>query len=131
MKWRKVMAFALALSMVAGQAVCAAPAAEATAEAAETASNTSADYTDPWTNANVPQQTSKTTSDVDKIKFTHKEWTGTTYTDVDGNSVKAADVYDINREEASSFASTSVVYDTVDKAITGAKEYKKEASSGL
>ena len=76
MKWRKVMAFALALSMVAGQAVCAAPAAEATAEAAETAetaSNTSADYTDPWTNANVPQQTSKTTSDVDKIKFTHKE----------------------------------------------------------
>ena len=131
MKWRKVMAFALALSMVAGQAVCAAPAAEATAEAAETAetaSNTSADYTDPWTNANVPQQTSKTTSDVDKIKFTHKEWTGTTYTDVDGNSVKAADVYDINREEASSFASTSVVYDTVDKAITGAKEYKKEAS---
>ncbi|MDD6065260.1 MAG: hypothetical protein PUD04_01630, partial [Firmicutes bacterium] len=128
MKWKKVMAFTLALSMVAGQAVCAAPAAEAAAVTAETASNTNASYTDPWTSTNVPKQTSKTTSDVDKIKFTHQEWTGNTYDDVDGNSVKAADVYEINREEASSFASTSVVYDTIDKAITGAKDYKKDAS---
>ena len=128
MKWRKVIALALALSMVAGQALCAAPAAEAAAATAETASNTNASYTDPWTNTNVPTQTSKTTSDVDKIKFTHQEWTGNTYDDGDGNSVKAADVYEINREEASSFASTSVVYDTIDKAITGAKDYKKDAS---
>ena len=71
MKWRKVIALALALSMVAGQAVCAAPAAEA-AVAAETASNTNASYTDPWTSTNVPKQTSKTTSDVEKIKFTHQ-----------------------------------------------------------
>ena len=128
MKWRKVMALTLALSMVAGQAVYAAPTAEATAQAAETASNTNASYADPWTNVNVPKQTSKTTTDVDKIKFTHKEWTGTTYTDVDGSSVKAADVYGINTEEASSFATANVVYDTVDKAITGARDYKKEES---
>ena len=38
---------------------------------------------------------------VDKIKFTHKEWTGTAYTDVDGNQVNAEDVFGINREEAS------------------------------
>ena len=31
-------------------------------------------------------------------------------------------------KEASIFASTSVVYDTVDKAITGAKDYNKAVS---
>ncbi|MBQ4556169.1 MAG: DUF4981 domain-containing protein [Clostridia bacterium] len=40
------------------------------------------------------------TSDVDKVKFTHKEWTGTDYTDVDGNSVTGEDVFGINREDA-------------------------------
>ena len=38
---------------------------------------------------------------VDKVKFTHKEWTGTSYTDVDGNQVRAEDVFGINREDAS------------------------------
>ncbi len=38
---------------------------------------------------------------VDKVKFTHKEWTGTVYTDVDGNQVHAEDVFGINREDAS------------------------------
>ena len=38
---------------------------------------------------------------VDKVKFTHKEWTGTSYTDVDGNQVNAEDVFGINREDAS------------------------------
>ena len=40
-------------------------------------------------------------ADVDKVKFTHKEWTGTAYTDVDGNQVKAEDVFGIAREYAS------------------------------
>lgn len=40
-------------------------------------------------------------ADVDKIKFTHKEWTGTDYTDVDGNEVTGEDVFGIAREEAS------------------------------
>ena len=38
---------------------------------------------------------------VDEVKFTHKEWTGTAYTDVDGNQVRAEDVFGINREDAS------------------------------
>ena len=38
---------------------------------------------------------------VEKVKFTHKEWTGTSYTDVDGNQVNAEDVFGINREDAS------------------------------
>lgn len=118
MKWRKVMAFSLAASMIAGQAVSAAPAAEAASESAlqtqaDSKSNTNASYTDPWTKTAVPNQAAKVTSDVDKTKFTHKEWTGETYTDVDGNQAKAADVYGINTEPASTFATTNVVYDSV------------------
>lgn len=133
MKWRKVMAFSLAASMIAGYAVSAAPAAEAASESAlqtqaDSKSNTNASYTDPWTKTAVPNQAAKVTSDVDKTKFTHKEWTGETYTDVDGNQVKAADVYGINTEPASTFATTNVVYDSVDKAIKGAKDYDKAAS---
>ncbi|MEF2686559.1 MAG: glycoside hydrolase family 2 TIM barrel-domain containing protein [Lachnospiraceae bacterium] len=133
MKWRKVMAFSLAASMIAGQAVSAAPAAGAASESAlqtqaDSKSNTNASYTDPWTKTAVPNQAAKVTSDVDKTKFTHKEWTGETYTDVDGNQVKAADVYGINTEPASTFATTNVVYDSVDKAIKGAKDYDKAAS---
>lgn len=133
MKWRKVMAFSLAASMIAGQAVSAAPAAEAASESAlqtqaDSKSNTNASYTDPWTKTAVPNQAAKVTSDVDKTKFTHKEWTGETYTDVEGNQVKAADVYGINTEPASTFATTNVVYDSVEKAIKGAKDYDKAAS---
>lgn len=133
MKLRKVMAFSLAASMIAGQAVSAAPAAGAASESAlqtqaDSKSNTNASYTDPWTKTAVPNQAAKVTSDVDKTKFTHKEWTGETYTDVDGNQVKAADVYGINTEPASTFATTNVVYDSVDKAIKGAKDYDKAAS---
>ena len=40
-------------------------------------------------------------SNVDKTKFTHKEWTGTHYTDVDGNEQVAEDVTGISREAAS------------------------------
>ena len=77
MKWRKVMAFSLAASMIAGQAVSAAPAAEAASESAlqtqaDSKSNTNASYTDPWTKTAVPNQAAKVTSDVDKTKFTHK-----------------------------------------------------------
>lgn len=44
-------------------------------------------------------------ADVDKIKFTHKEWTGSDYIDVDGNQVSGEDVFGINREDAT----TSVI----------------------
>ena len=37
---------------------------------------------------------------VDKEKFTHKEWMGIEYTDIDGNNVKGENVFGINREEA-------------------------------
>ncbi len=40
-------------------------------------------------------------TDTDSKKFTHKEWTGTSYTDLNGNKKNAEDVFGINREEAS------------------------------
>lgn len=77
-----------------------------------------------YTNSNLPDLTSIKDASVDKeVKFTHNEWTGNTYTDVDGNSVKAADVYAINRKEASVTSLSSVSYDSVDKAIVGARDY--------
>ena len=123
MKWKKMLAFTLALSMFGSTAVYTAP---MQAKAAET--NTNSAYQDPWKNSNIPSLISKKDSNVNEGKFTHQEWTGNEYTDVDGKWVKAADVYEINREEASMFASASVIYDTVDNAITGARDYRKDAS---
>lgn len=39
-------------------------------------------------------------ADVNKTKFTHKEWTGTDYRDVEGKDVTGEDVFGINREDA-------------------------------
>lgn len=128
MKWKKIVSGVLAFSMVAGSVMNAAPISVSAATESRAASNTADGYKDPWTKAALPQMASKESGNVDDAKFTHKEWTGTTYEDVNGNTVKGADVYDINREEASMFASTSVIYDTVDKAINGAVNYNKAAS---
>lgn len=128
MKWKKIISGVLAFSMVAGSVVSAAPIAVSAANESRTESNTADGYADPWTSAPLPQMESKVSGNVDGLKFTHKEWTGTTYEDLDGETVKAADVYGINREEASMFASTSVIYDTVDKAVDGAVNYHKAAS---
>lgn len=127
MKWKRVLSSVLAFTMVVGSVVNAAPLSAGAAER-ETATNTEADYQDPWTSTSIPHMDSKRSDNVNAEKFTHKEWTGTTYNDADGKSVKAAEVYGINREEASMFATTSVVYDTVDKAIDGAKNYNKAGS---
>ena len=59
-------------------------------------------------------------------KFTHKEWTGTTYTGLDGSEENAWDVVGINREPA---ATSTVPYESVDKAVTGAVDYAKDQSA--
>lgn len=117
---RKVLAFALAVVMSAGSIGYAAPACTAYASQAGNGI--------PWTDAAAPVLDAKKSGNVDTLKFTHKEWTGTEYTDVGGTAVKAAEVYGINREEAGMFASTSVVYDSLEHAITGARDYKKAES---
>lgn len=128
MKWKKALSAAIAFSMTACLAVYAVPVPVNAAGEEKAAANTASDYQDPWTNAAGSKRDAKVSSNVNDTKFTHKEWTGTEYTDISGASVKAADVYGINREEASMFATTSVVYDTVDKAVAGARNYDKAAS---
>ena len=63
---------------------------------------------------------------VDKVKFTHKEWTGTTYTDVDGNQVKAEDVFGINREDASV---PRIPYPDADSAAEAVWDYNARENS--
>ena len=58
------------------------------------------------------------------VAFSGKEWTGQT-----SGGVQNVDVFAVNREKASSFATSSVIYDSITKAKTGAREFKKDASS--
>lgn len=65
-------------------------------------------------------------ADVDKIKFTHKEWTGTDYEDVDGNQVTGEDVFGINREDAT----TSLIpYQDVSAAANAVWDYNARTKS--
>ncbi len=64
----------------------------------------------------------------DKAKFTHQEWMGIDYTDTHGNQVKGSEVYNINVKDASITSTSSVSYDSVEAAITGARDYRKDAS---
>ena len=131
---KKNLKRAIAMCMSAAVAFGMTPAA-ATYEVSASSDFTSmaANVVDGWTtytNNNLPSLESIKDASVSKeTKFTHDEWTGNTYTDVDGNSVKAADVYAINRKDASVTSLSSVSYDTVDKAIAGARDYAKEQSS--
>lgn len=78
MNWKKVLSSVLAFSMVASTVAYAAPiTAQAAGESREAASNTEEGYQDPWGDAAAPGLEAKKSPDVDKIKFTHKEWTGT------------------------------------------------------
>lgn len=65
-------------------------------------------------------------SDVEKVKFTHKEWTGTDYTDVDGNSVTGEDVFGINREDATV---PRIDYQSVSAAANAVWDYNAREDS--
>lgn len=62
----------------------------------------------------------------DEKKFTHKEYMGIDYIDVNGNSVRAVDVFGINREEATT---STVAYQDIESARLGALNYEKERSN--
>ena len=83
-----------------------------------------------YSNYNMPDLTSIVDKSTEKdVKFTHNEWKGTNYTDVDGNQVKGAEVYRINTKDDSVTSTSSVSYDNVGTAFTGAKDYNKAASA--
>lgn len=84
----------------------------------------------PWTSEQLPQlQAVKDGSTAKTKKFTHEEWTGKqNIKDADGETVNAADVYRINVQDASSSTTHAVPYQSVEKAVEGAVNYKKEVS---
>ncbi|SBW08911.1 putative Beta-galactosidase [uncultured Eubacteriales bacterium] len=119
MTWKRAMSLALALCITLGLIAPAVPPAMAAS-----GSNTNPSYTSPWTSVQHPDLTAASDSNIDDIKFTHKEWTGETV-----NGVYNEDVYAANREEAGSFSTSQIIYDNVDNAIIGARDFKKEQSA--
>ena len=84
----------------------------------------------PWTSEQLPElQAVKDGSTAKTKKFTHEEWTGKqNIKDADGETVNAADVYRINVQDASSSTTHAVPYHSLEKAVEGAVNYKKEVS---
>lgn len=79
-------------------------------------------YSDPWnTSASMPELTPKDA--ITSPTFTGKEWTGETVGEVHNE-----DVFAVNREESSLFASSGVICDSVDAAPDSAIHFNKEAS---
>ena len=59
-------------------------------------------------------------------KFTHYEYTGKNYTDLNGEEVRASDIFEVNREDPHTTA--TVAYDSEEKAVLGAVNFEKERS---
>ncbi len=114
------------------QPVPTAPAAVQTEQPAPTPEPTGINLVKGWApfnNSTLPDLTSiKDASVDDTAKFTHQEWMGVDYTDTHGNEVSAPEVYGINVKDASGTSTSYVSYDSVASAITGARDYKKDAS---
>lgn len=72
------------------------------------------------------QVSDKVKANVDKKKFTHKEWTGTDYQDVDGTEVTGEDVFGINREDASTVL---IPYQNADAAKKAVWDYNARTES--
>ena len=110
MKWKRALSLTLTFSMLASTLPAPAMAAGE--------SNTKEGYTDPW-KADAAITTKAAKDAITSPTFTGKEWTGT-----DGNE----DVFAINREEASTFSTSGVIYDSVKAALKSAINFDKDAS---
>lgn len=87
--------------------------------------NLSASYSQPWSTSAMPQFTLIPDANTDSKKFTHKEWSGQTI-----NGVMNEDVFEVNRQPVDNvFASSAVIYDDVNHALIGARDFKKEQSA--
>lgn len=116
MNKHKLTSGLLAAAMILGMLTPVAPLAVAAEEAA--GGNLSASYTAKWETGTVPALTAAEEITPKDAK-TGKEWTG------QDNSAK---VYGVNRQEASSFATSTVLYDSVDNAVYGARNFAKDSS---
>lgn len=124
---KRIMASALCFALAATTcSIVTPPAADVVTASAK---NVTRDGV-PWNTTQMPQLQSVRDKSADQdVKFTHKEWTGEQgYTDASGEKANAADVYRINVQDASMSSTRSVPYESVEKAIDGAVNYRKEAS---
>ncbi|MBR5293156.1 MAG: S-layer homology domain-containing protein [Oscillospiraceae bacterium] len=123
MQYKKLLAMLLAVVMILGTFSPGITIA-ASAVGAERTSNLVQGYTDPWSTNVLPDLSAPADQNVDDVKFTHKEYTGLTV-----NGIHNEDVFGVNREEASVFSTTGIFYDSVEKAIAGARDYDREGSA--
>lgn len=123
MQYKRLLAMLLAVVMTLGTFGSAVPVA-VSAVGSQRASNLAEGYTTPWSTDVLPELNAPADQNVDDVKFTHNEYTGLT---VDG--IHNEDVFGVNREEASVFSTTGILYDSVEKAIAGARDYDREGSA--
>ncbi len=78
--------------------------------------------TDPWsTTTGVPNDIEVIPGNTDKTLFTMSEWTGKKAKDINGNSVQQTEIYSVN--EVDYHSSETLVYQSVEDAIAGARDY--------
>ncbi|MBQ8288860.1 MAG: DUF4981 domain-containing protein [Clostridia bacterium] len=82
---------------------------------------------DPWdTTSGVPNDIEVIPGDVNKTIFSMNEWTGKQAKDASGNSVQQSEIYSVN--EVGYHSSETLVYQSVEDAVAGAKNYDYERS---
>ncbi|MBQ8382645.1 MAG: DUF4981 domain-containing protein [Clostridia bacterium] len=82
---------------------------------------------DPWdTTTGVPDDVEVIPGDVEKTVFSMNEWTGKKAKDANGNSVQQSEIYSVN--EVDYHSSETLVYQSVEDAVEGAKNYDYERS---
>ena len=107
----RLAAFALSFLLLAG---CG----------SDSASETTAD---PWdTTTGVPDNIEVIPGDPDKTLFSMNEWTGKKAKNADGKSVQQSKIYSVN--EVDYHSSETLVYQSVEDAMEGAKNYDYERS---
>ena len=83
--------------------------------------------TDPWDYSAKPEATELISVSKTKTLFTKEEWTGKPFShDINDNSVSQSDIVRINTTGYHSVG--TVVYDSVEKALEGARSYDRSGS---
>lgn len=83
---------------------------------------------DPWDSNKKPEAAQLISTDKEKKLFTGLEWTGKQFSkDIDGNMVCQSDVVRVNTIGYHSVG--TVVYDSIEKAVEGAKSYDRTGSA--
>lgn len=117
MKMKELFFKCLSTSIALSLPVTSIMSAPITSGAAESNNpNLTVGYTQPWKSESIPPASAHKGA-TGLIEFSKNEWYNEPAT------------FAVNREKAGVFASGSVVYDSVDKAVIGATEYRKDATA--